>query len=65
LRDNIEDLRIVLQVDKLKEKLKDIGTWRICFLMIFFPFVYTGEKIKKEYEIGDCRDAVKLNQIKY
>ena len=60
---NIEDLRIVLQVDKLKEKVDRIKLGEFSF-DDFFPFV-TNEKIKKEYEIGDCKYAVKMNSDRY
>ena len=60
---NIEDLRIVLQVDKLKEKVERIRLGEFSF-DDFFPFV-TNEKVKKEYEIGDCKYAVKMNSDRY
>ena len=60
---NIEDLRIVLQVDKLKDKVERIRLGEFSF-DDFFPFV-THEKLRKEYEIGDCKYAVKMNSDRY
>ena len=59
----LSDLRVVLQVDKLKDKSERVRLGEVSPEEVF-PFV-TGAKGKREYEIGGCKYSVRMNSDRY
>lgn len=62
-QDGIKDLRLVVRLDKLKEKVEkvNLGEFKIEEVM---PFI-TKEDVKREYESGGVKHAVRMNSHRY
>lgn len=60
---SLGDVRVVLQVDKLKDKSERLRLGEFSFDE-FFPFV-TASKGKRDYDVKGCKYSVKMNSDRY
>ena len=63
LKEPVDNVRSILQLDKLKTKVEKIKLAEIP-IEEFLPFV-TSESVKKEYKVGDTIYNVKMNTDRY